>query len=146
MTLFGSDGANQRGFVGCVDPNCNVLVVAEDAFDNAKFLCDQYYLTSPSLVIEQYNGKIPISCKFNMSSFNITVADPKSPITFTYVPSHLHHILFELFKNSLRAVVEHHGPDCDNLPPIHLTLVKGKEDVSLKVRYFESKYYLTFPI
>lgn len=56
VTLFGSDGANQRGFVGCVDPNCNVLVVAEDAFDNAKFLCDQYYLTSPKLVIEQHNG------------------------------------------------------------------------------------------
>lgn len=57
VTLFGS-GANQSGFVGCVDPNCNVLIVAEDAFDNAKFLCDQYYLTSPKLVIDQHNGKI----------------------------------------------------------------------------------------
>lgn len=56
VTLFGSDGANQREFVGCVDPNCNVSAVIEDAFDNAKFLCDQYYLTSPGLLIEQHNG------------------------------------------------------------------------------------------
>lgn len=41
-------------------------------------------------------------------------------------------MLFELFKNALRAVVETHG-DSDNLPPIKVLLTKGKEDVTIKV-------------
>merc|ERR1712096_560421 len=28
------------------------------------------------------------------------------PIQFAYVPSHLHHMCFEIFKNSMRATVE----------------------------------------
>lgn len=29
--------------------------------------------------------------------------------------------------------MEHHGPDSDNLPPVRILLVKGKEDVSIKI-------------
>lgn len=43
-------------------------------------------------------------------------------------------MLFELFKNAMRAVVEHHGSNQDALPPIEVTIVKGKEDVCVKVR------------
>jgi len=62
--------------------------------------------------------------------FNFIDADDE-PIKIVYVPSHLYHILFELFKNSMRAIVEHHKTDI--LPPLHVTIVKGKEDVCVKV-------------
>lgn len=49
-------------------------------------------------------------------------------IEFMYVPSHLNHMLFELLKNSLRAVVEHFGVDYeDEYPPIKLIIAHGKE-------------------
>lgn len=38
----------------------NVISKFSDAYENAKFLCDQYYLTSPGLVVEQCDGKCSI--------------------------------------------------------------------------------------
>ncbi|KAJ2938346.1 hypothetical protein O0L34_g13268 [Tuta absoluta] len=37
---------------------------------------------------------------------------------------------FELFKNAMRAVMEHHE---NNPPPIQVNLVEGKEDISVKM-------------
>lgn len=55
----------------------------------------------------------------------------EEPIKIVYVPSHLYHILFELFKNAMRAIVELH--QTDTLPPLLVTVVRGKEDVCVKV-------------
>lgn len=54
-----------------------------------------------------------------------------------YVPSHLYHMLFELFKNSMRAVMEHHGNKSDNVPPVQVAIVRGKEDICVKVKYIK---------
>lgn len=54
------------------------------------------------------------------------------------MPSHLYHILFELFKNAMRAIVEHHKTDI--LPPLNVTIVKGKEDVCVKVSPYHYLY------
>lgn len=44
------------------------------------------------------------------------------------------HILFELLKNSLRAVVERYGPDNeDSFPPIKVVVVEGSEDITIKI-------------
>lgn len=56
-TLFGSDVPGHSRHVGCVDPNCDVTAVVQDAYENARFLCDQYYMASPGLVFDQLNGE-----------------------------------------------------------------------------------------
>lgn len=95
---------------------CDPGSVVLDAYENARYLCDQYYLASPELKLTQHNG-----------------VEKDAPIRIVYVPSHLYHMLFELFKNSMRAVMEHHGEDCDNIPPIEVTVVNGREDISVKL-------------
>ncbi|KAG8236474.1 hypothetical protein J437_LFUL016974 [Ladona fulva] len=69
-----------------------------------------------------------------------TVLEHGVPIQTVYVPSHLYHMLFELFKNSMRAVVENHSPadedqipSPEDLPPLEVLVVRGREDISVKV-------------
>lgn len=52
---------------------------------------------------------------------------------FMYVPSHLHHMLFELLKNSMRAVVERFGDKDEGFPEIRLVVAEGKEDITIKI-------------
>lgn len=107
----------QGRHIGCIDPQCDPAAVVLDAYENARFLCDQYYLASPELKLTQYNA-----------------VDKDAPIRIVYVPAHLYHMLFELFKNAMRAVMEHHGDDnCDNVPAIEMTIVNGREDISFKL-------------
>lgn len=67
-------------------------------------------------------------------------------VTIVYTPSHLYHILFELYKNAMRAVVESHKEGAD-LPPIKTIIVKAKEDVTIKVFdfvYLKENKFLSF--
>ncbi|XKL66011.1 hypothetical protein PGB90_009431 [Kerria lacca] len=115
--LFGDEvlSDSQTRHIGCIDPLCDVVSVVRDAYDNARFLCDQYYLRSPELIVKEEH-----SLQSNVS------------IKIVYVPSHLYHMLFELFKNSLRAVVEHHE-NVSDLPKINVYVVCGKEDICIKI-------------
>ena len=56
----------------------------------------------------------------------------KVGLSLVYPPPHLYHILFELFKNSMRATVETHGKS-ENLPEIEVLVAKGEHDVSIRV-------------
>jgi len=115
--LFGKESTNDAGrHIGSIDPTCKVIDVVQDAYENARFLCDQYYLVSPELIVKEHNS----------------VAKGE-PIQIVYVPSHLYHMVFELFKNSLRAVVEHHGTDALKYPPVEAIVVLGKEDITIRV-------------
>ncbi|CAI9735539.1 Hypothetical predicted protein [Octopus vulgaris] len=115
--LFGSQLAQNNRHIGCIDPNCAVLDVVKDSYENAKFLCDQYYLNAPEVEIKTHNATVP---------------DQKEDIRMVYVPSHLYHILFELFKNAMRAVVEYHPEDME-LPKLNVGITKGDEDVTIKM-------------
>lgn len=63
--LFGQElekrvGPLRSRHIGCIDPQCNLVAVIQDAYENARFLCDQYYLASPDLIIKEvrHNGNI----------------------------------------------------------------------------------------
>jgi pyruvate dehydrogenase kinase 2/3/4 len=122
LILFG-DMENPVKHVGCIDPACDLLSVAEDAYENARFLCEQYYLIDAP--------KCNFSCHNHVDTPNKSGKE-LDRITMTYVPSHLYHMLFELFKNSLRAVVEFHK-DASTTPDIHVLISKGREDVTIKL-------------
>ncbi|CAG4963727.1 unnamed protein product [Colias eurytheme] len=98
--------------IGSIDPACDVAAVVRDAYENARFLCDRYYLASPELELLQ-NG-VP----------------SERPMPIIYVPSHLYHMLFELFKNAMRAVMETYE---NSPPPVTVNIVQGKEDISVKM-------------
>lgn len=73
--------------------------------------------------------------------FNFVDLQKDDYINIVYVPSHLYHMLFELFKNSMRAVMEYHNTS-DEFPPITVAVSKGKEDICLKVCFILFIYSL----
>ncbi|XP_055705660.1 pyruvate dehydrogenase (acetyl-transferring) kinase, mitochondrial [Phlebotomus papatasi] len=114
--LFGNTHPDPGKHIGCIDPMCNPSAVVKDAYDTARFLCDQYYFGAPALEIEEINE-----------------LEKDQPVRIIYVPSHLYHMLFELFKNSMRAVMERYEQDEENIPPIKVTIVRAKEDICVKM-------------
>ena len=80
---------------------------------------------------EKEGEKLPSS--LNQNKTGKKNSDPN--FTFAYVPSHLHHMLFELVKNSLRAVNDRFESDDSGAeaPPVRLVVAEGDEDITLKV-------------
>ncbi|XP_051992547.1 pyruvate dehydrogenase kinase 2b [Xyrauchen texanus] len=112
------DGTTKPGHhssIGCIDTCCDVTEVIRDAFECAKMLCEQNYLGSPELELREINAK-----------------NKSQPNEISYVPSHLYHMVFELFKNAMRATIEHHETS-STLPPIKVIVALGTEDLSIKI-------------
>ncbi|XP_030162045.1 pyruvate dehydrogenase kinase, isozyme 3 isoform X3 [Lynx canadensis] len=93
-----------------------MLINQHNAYETAKMLCEQYYLVAPELEVEEFNAKAP-----------------DKPIQVVYVPSHLFHMLFELFKNSMRATVELYEDRKEAYPSVKTLVTLGKEDLSIKI-------------
>uniref|UniRef100_A0A4W5LME7 Protein-serine/threonine kinase n=1 Tax=Hucho hucho TaxID=62062 RepID=A0A4W5LME7_9TELE len=115
LIFDGSANPAHPKHIGTIDPDCDVTEVVKDAFDSSKMLCEQYYLTSPEIDITQVNAKAP-----------------DQPLRIVYVPSHLYHMLFELFKNAMRATVETHEMAL-HLPPVKVRVSLGSEDLTIKI-------------
>ncbi|NWH74723.1 PDK2 kinase, partial [Piaya cayana] len=115
LLFDGSTNPAHPKHIGSIDPHCNVSNVVRDAYNMAKLLCDKYYMSSPDLEIEEVNA-----------------SNAQQPISIVYVPSHLYHMLFELFKNAMRATVESHE-NSPRLPAIKVMVALGQEDLSIKV-------------
>jgi pyruvate dehydrogenase kinase 2/3/4 len=89
------------------------MEVIQSAVDRARELCVKRFGIAPEVVV--------IGDKERM---------------FKYVKSHLHHMLFELVKNSMRAVVECHHigmGKTNNMPSIKVVISHGDEDMTVKV-------------
>merc|ERR1712232_362093 len=54
--------------------------------------------------------------------------------TIAYVPAHMYYIVFELLKNSMRAVCEFHSKKA-KMPPIRIAIAQGDEDTCIKISY-----------
>ncbi|KAM7068247.1 pyruvate dehydrogenase kinase, isozyme 2 [Molossus nigricans] len=115
LIFDGSTNPAHPKHIGSIDPNCSVSEVVKDAYDMAKLLCDKYYMASPDLEVQEINA-----------------SNAKQPIHMVYVPSHLYHMLFELFKNAMRATVESHESSLV-LPPVKVMVALGEEDLSIKM-------------
>jgi len=115
---FGDEVPVHPTHLGFIDPNCYVEETIKHAFESAQFLCEGYYLTAPSLELRSINA-----------------ANPDEPIEIAYVPSHLYHVMFELFKNAMRATVEYAESKKlkESLPPIIVDIVKAKEDLTIRI-------------
>jgi len=112
---------NLTGMVGTIDQNCNILEVANNAYDAASVLCDGEYFDHPNL-------------KISSEDVTDTNVDTQKVVTATYVPSHLHHILFEVFKDSMRATCEFsEKKQIHDLPIISVKIFKTKEDITVKI-------------
>nr|XP_019959215.1 PREDICTED: pyruvate dehydrogenase (acetyl-transferring) kinase isozyme 2, mitochondrial-like [Paralichthys olivaceus] len=115
LVFNGNTNPAHPNTIGCIDSICDVTEVVRDAYESAKLLCEQYYLGAPELELRQMNAN-----------------SLREAIQISYIPSHLYHMVFELFKNAMRATIENHEAS-RTLPPIKVMVALGGEDLSIKV-------------
>ncbi|KAF3629881.1 [Pyruvate dehydrogenase (acetyl-transferring)] kinase, mitochondrial [Capsicum annuum] len=96
--------------VGYIHTKMSPLEVARNASEDARGICLREYGSAPDINI---------------------YGDPD--FTFPYVPSHLHMMVFELVKNSVRAVQERFMDSDKVAPPIRIIVADGLEDVTIKI-------------
>lgn len=100
------------GWVGLIYDKVSPETIVRQAAEDATVICNRKYGDAPDVEV---SGRLDL--------------------TFPYLPDHLHYILLELIKNSMRATMDWHGPDCLDYPPVKVIIADGKEneDVVIKV-------------
>ncbi|KAF9618058.1 hypothetical protein IFM89_000009 [Coptis chinensis] len=96
--------------VGYIHTKMSPMEVARNASEDARGICLREYGSAPEIDI---------------------YGDPK--FTFPYVPTHLQLMVFELVKNSLRAVQERYMDSDKVAPPVRIIVADGLEDVTIKI-------------
>lgn len=112
IALTGQTSERHPNYVGIICTKTNVRELAEEAIENARFVCEDHYglFDAP---------KVQLVCPPGLN--------------FMYVPGHLSHMLFETLKNSLRAVVETYGAEKEEFPVTKVIIAEGREDITIKV-------------
>ena len=129
--MFPDEGDNHSG---CIHSNVDLVKEIKRVADMVVQQTKDFYGDSPEIEV--------VDC-----------IDKKNTGDFTYIPNHLHYMMGELLKNSCRSTVRNClGADFDQadgrsafamgslarisgatLPPIRVVVVKGDEDVTIKV-------------
>ncbi|GBG29208.1 Pyruvate dehydrogenase acetyl-transferring kinase, mitochondrial [Hondaea fermentalgiana] len=97
-------------FVGLVCLKTSAAQVARAAAEDARYMCERQYGEAPDV---EFLGRVDL--------------------TFPYIPSHLYYVLFELLKNSMRAVAERRVDD-EDMPPVRVVIADGEENEDVVIR------------
>lgn len=108
------EGNFDKHFVGIICTKTNIKDTIQHASILAQQICENWYgmYEAPKVIIE---------CD--------------DQLKYMYIPAHLTHMIFEVVKNSLRAVVEKFGPDADSkdYPPVSIVVGDGSEDFTIRI-------------
>jgi len=116
--------------IGVFEEKLNLRKLIEEAIHKARSLCMRKYAECPKVELLFYTK----NRKHHHGKQKPAMQTEKvANIEFPYVPSHLYHIVFELLKNSLRAVVEYHGLDVEAFPNVRVICVKGDHELTIKI-------------
>eukprot|EP00388_Colpodella_angusta_P039607 GDKK01047813.1.p1 GENE.GDKK01047813.1~~GDKK01047813.1.p1 ORF type:complete len:412 (+),score=97.77 GDKK01047813.1:1-1236(+) len=108
-----------REYAGVVQLQCKPAEMVKKVAQQVGQICAQQYGFAPHVKV---SGNLETS--------------------FAFVPEHLHIILYEMLKNSMRATVEFHTlgnsigsmpVSSADLPPIHVGIFRGKRDIIIKI-------------
>lgn len=104
--------ASSKDWIGILHKNFTPKALVTSIASYVEQLCDMHYGSSPDYIIQgQTDTEIP------------------------YIPVHVEYILMELMKNAMRATVEFSNKTKRLVhPPIEITIAKGEEDVTIRIR------------
>lgn len=116
-SMFGQDAHDQADTVGCIQSHTDLAKEVRRVADLVRKLCaEEWNCPAPPIEI--------VDCQKGGGGNT----------DFTYVPHHLHYMMLELLKNSVRATIRHaQRTGATKMEPIRVVMVKGEEDVTIKV-------------
>ncbi|KAI8920663.1 hypothetical protein BC831DRAFT_477849 [Entophlyctis helioformis] len=112
--------------VGILCTKTNIDEIASEAINEASDVCESTYGVAPDVYImppEPVSDAARTSASASKTVNGVSIGSGHDG--FVYVPSHLQHILFELLKNAMRAVIEateaklgRGNADRSSMPPV----------------------------
>ncbi|KAI8908148.1 mitochondrial branched-chain alpha-ketoacid dehydrogenase kinase-domain-containing protein [Powellomyces hirtus] len=110
--------------IGIVCTKTDTVAVAQEAATDASEICEQNFGVAPPVHIVLAN-------QTTISDSDIASS---AALSLVYIPSHLHHILFELLKNAMRATLLKHTPSSGSpIPPVTITVTPTATNISIKI-------------
>jgi len=116
LKVFGNDRV-QFNDVGQIRPNCDIRSVLEDAVSDVTGQVENDFMAAPKVDIKIYKNAKEIN----------------EPVFGDLVPEHLSTIFKEILRNSMRATVEHHFHDLENLPPVSAIICQADDEFTIKI-------------